>query len=175
MKISSGQKLIITSSMALLLILAASVAFGWLTLNTRITRQALQEARTKLATYSSERQAAGEIKAILDTKRPLVEQIKKTIINHDRPIEFLDQIINLGKTTSNTVVLDYVEQESDTENLAFRITAEGKRNNIFDYLKLVELMPYALLIEDVRWEEVKTEKIDTRLSIYIRVRATSSP
>lgn len=184
MKIYSKQKFILTAAIAAVGVLAAGSAFGWLALHTGIILKNLEEVETKLAAMEYGRKNAYAIRNVLKEKRVITSRIRALFINRDRPIAFLDEITRLGKITGNNVVLDYSEQESDQESLAFRLTVEGAAENTLKYVKLLELMPFALSIESINWQafspadaagNTRDGKLpDTRTLLTIRVKNEKS-
>ena len=178
MSITSRQKLTATALISCISILALGTAFGWLALHTKKITKDVMAVETKLAALEYERKNAHTIEALIETHKPLTERINQTLVSPDRPIAFLEELTELGKQTDNKITLDYSEQESDAKSIVFRITVEGMQKNTFIYLTLLELLPFAITIENINWQNTSSPESairtsDTRMVLTIRVKAKS--
>lgn len=177
MKLSSRKKIILVIFSAAVGASFAGYLFGWLALHTKSITAALEATEAKLALLEYERKTVRQIEKHLDEKKPLVARFRTILVDHARPISFLDSLTELGKITGNKIVLDYAEQESDAESLVFRLTVEGASVSAAKYLKLLELMPYALAVEQMNWQSITTQQksseqiADTRMLLTIRVKS----
>ncbi|MBI2056463.1 MAG: hypothetical protein HYT37_03715 [Candidatus Sungbacteria bacterium] len=175
MKLSSRNKLVLIISGLVLSAGAAGILFSWLTLHITSITADLEAIESKLAILEYERNNIRQIEDSLEEKKPLVTRFHTILVDHNRPIAFLESLTELGKTTGNKITLDYSEQESNQESLVFRLTIEGSASSTAKYLKLLELMPYAITVEHINWQSLAQnsgeQTADTRMLITIRVRS----
>lgn len=174
----ASKKLILTIFVASLFIIASGLLFAWLVIHVQTVTQGLKEVETEIATHEANRTSARKAEVSLEENKDIVARINNTLINHDRPIDFLEELTNLGKNTGNKIVLDYLEQESSADSLVFRITIDGTKASVLNYLTILELTPYVITIENINWLDMTeentgaptTSKADTRLLFTLRVK-----
>lgn len=144
------QKLIIVSVAFSLMISALMGLFSWFSWNINRSEVLIRNIKSKLIALEEERKFARTARAFLKEREPDLKRIDQFAIDRERPVEFIEALENLARKTSNTLALEFDEGRSTAKHLSFRMTLQGEEENAHRYLKLLELLPYFIRIEELR-------------------------
>ena len=134
----------------------------------------LSEIEAQIIELEGERKQTRSLERILEDRGRDLERINAFFVDRERPIKFIEELENLAKTTGNLIALGVDNPTSSGQDLPFRITLDGSEASVSKYLKLFELLPYDIRIEDFSYQKItegdKPAGVDTRLTLQIIVR-----
>ncbi len=154
MRFAVLNKFVVTVVLALVAVSTSFVIFWWLLLYVRNSAMRLGDVESKIAVSEEERKVARAAETFLKEQERDLERIRLFSPNKERPVEFIESIESLGKDTGNSIVLDFDEGRSKGANLVFRITVEGTAQSVRQYLRIMELMPYEIHVEDLAFQRL---------------------
>lgn len=135
--------------------LASAGIFWWLYRAVDNATVELANVRTNLKTLEDDREAARQISAVLENNEIAVERMQKFPVNAQKPLEFIETLEDLARSTGSTAALDLDSQKkSKTDELTLRVTVEGTRSGILTYIKLLELLPHIIHIDEINYQTV---------------------
>lgn len=162
--------------------LVAVLAFGWvygsMALAVNRADSSLAEVEVRIAALETERKQARGLDRIIEERGEDLNRIETFFVDRDHPLEFIERLESLAKTTGNLIALG-VEGTPTASYLTFRITLDGLEANVTNYLKLFELLPYEMRVEEFSLQKISgsslsvsgsTKSSDTRLTAVISVR-----
>ena len=140
---------------------AVSVAvgvFGWLYISmaSAVGRadSSLALVREKVADLERERHLARNFERILGERKEELARIETFFVDHEHPLEFIERLENLAKITGNSPALGVEGSPAERSQLTFRITLDGNETSITQYLKLFELLPYQIGVEEFTMQKI---------------------
>ncbi|OGZ96475.1 MAG: hypothetical protein A2847_00305 [Candidatus Sungbacteria bacterium RIFCSPHIGHO2_01_FULL_50_25] len=146
MKDAQKQKSIIAIAFfgAILLTLAGGTWYLYKTMNG--INSEIQTIKSEIASIESENNVIRDFQQLLTKREPDISRIRALFIEADRPLRFIEAIESLGRTTKNSITLDAQNPKPDSQYFIFRVTAEGKKQNVFQFLTLLEHAPYEITV-----------------------------
>ena len=185
MNFSPLQKLISTIILALLIMGTAAKLYGMLVANITAMNEKNSMLENKIANSEEDQRHAHTLSVLFESRKDAIERIKQIFVNRERPVAFLDDLTSLGNNTGNKIALDYLENESTEALLSFRLTVEGTEGTIIKFLRILELSPYSVAIQELNWEKLNEENVSRnappvppirltlRLTVAVRTRFRS--
>lgn len=113
----------------------------------------LKEIGGKIAALEEDRRRVRILERIMEKREPDFARINAFFVSRERPIDFIEKVEDLAKRTGNAVALA-VEGQANGPELGFRLTVDGNEQSVARYLKLFELLPYALRVEDMVFQRL---------------------
>ncbi|MBI2640413.1 MAG: hypothetical protein HYW91_00830 [Candidatus Sungbacteria bacterium] len=157
-RITQPQKFLMTLVSSILLVGIFIAIFWWLSVNVQGGIEELRRIETEISASEAERKSARAFEELSEARDGDLERIRGFSPNRERPVEFIENLEMAAKDTGNSITLDFDEGRSKTNGrLIFRVTAEGDENGPRNYLKLLELMPYEIRIEDVVFQQITAD------------------
>ena len=134
--------------------------------------RATRDVEEKIASLKQEEQSARAAGTLLQERRADLARITAFLVPKDNPVVFIETIEDLAKTTGNRLELTLNEGGRREQELAFIALVEGTETSVTRYLRLLELLPYAITLDTVRFERVARdgENSGNRLTFGLRVR-----
>lgn len=154
MNLTSSGKFAVTSSAALAAVGVSLVIFFMLSRYVSTSAARFEEIEFRISTLEEERKFADLAKNFLVERAGDLERVRRFSPNRERPVELIEAFEALARKTGNSSVLDFDEEKSKTAGLVFRVTVDGTEKNIRRYLKLLELMPYQISVEDLTFQQL---------------------
>lgn len=147
--LSSWQKLFLTAA----IFLAVAVFWVWLWTGffyrVKNAGATLQDLKGQIPALEEKRKLAGEMQFLFKNRTEDLEKIRSFLVSKERPVVFLENLEETARKTRNRIAINFDEGKSKDQNLFFRLTLEGGEENVLKYLRLLELMPYKLKVEEV--------------------------
>lgn len=132
------------------------------------------EIQTGLASLEEARRDAGKAEALMERRREDFIRISNFFVDRERPVAFIEDIEKLARLTGNEISLTIAEGAGARDAILFRITIDGTDGSVFKMLKLMELMPYHLTINDIAFQRSRQDNRSiARLLISFTVKAKS--
>lgn len=133
--------------------------FWWLYRAVDSASIGLTDVRTNLKTLEDEREAAKQISAVLENNEIAIDRMQKFPVNAQNPLEFIETLEDLARSTGSIATLDLDSQKnSKADELIFRVTVEGVRSGILTYIKLLELLPHIIRIDEINYQATTDNK-----------------
>lgn len=154
MRLTPRQNIILT----LILALVAVSPFGWVYVSMAASvanaSASLREIGGRIAALEEERRQVRALEKMLEDRGADFARIDAFFVNRDRPVDFIEQVEDLARRTQNTLVLGVEGPADNSGELGFRLTIDGSQSTVSRYLKLFELLPYALRVEDLVFQRI---------------------
>lgn len=144
------------AALILVFFLAGTIfVFGRLIFGVLAADSNISDLRSQIALLEEERARARKVGSFLDEREEEVGRIVGFLVSEDRPINFVEKLEDMARRTNNKMLLDLSGDlnKKGGDVIAFRMTLEGSSKSVFDYLKLLELLPHLINIESVVWEK----------------------
>lgn len=153
MKLTPLQKLIYASTFSLLTLVGGVSGLWLLSRSVTRTQDSIQRIRSEILMLEEERKFARVVQSFLDKRGDDIAGLDKIFIDRERPVEFIETLENLARTTGNRLTIEFNEGVSTKTILSFRLTIEGAESSTKKYLELLELLPYIIKIENLSFQK----------------------
>lgn len=166
-------KIFITSFISVLLL--GFLAWSFVRLNNwaLTLRVKLNEIHADVFFAEHERKAVRLAEATIADREEDFGRINKIFVSKEKPVEFVEDLETLAKTSGNLFVIDLDENKSaEGKDLFFRLAVDGTQNSVTRYLKALELMPYNISIKELNFQRIDSDKSSHRMSLLISVEST---
>lgn len=175
MKIGTREKFTLTLIISVVLVGALFWFYAYMTSSVRQAGSNLAEIEAEITSLEEERKQARIVERILEKRGEDIARVNAFLVSRERPIQFIEELEGLAKATGNLMALAVDSPAGGGGDLLFRITLDGTEAGVSKYLKLFELLPYDIRIEDFSFQKItegdKPAGTDTRLTLQIGVKA----
>lgn len=154
MRFNHRQKLLLTVILSLITVSIFGLVLGWLFIRVKKASVALKETADKIALLETERKTARETQILFKVRAEDLTKINRFFVDRERPVEFIENLEKIAQKTKGQIVIDFDEGRSKEKNLFFRLTVDGSEAGTRKYLKLLELMPYKIGVENVTFQKI---------------------
>lgn len=168
--------------MAVLLFSSVGViAFGWgfarLIRGIENTRTGILATKIRIRAIEGEERRSRAISQLLGERQDDLNRVYRTFVDRSQPVAFIEDLENLATTSHIVLLLDLDTSRAREKELAFRLTVDGSSRATDRFLKLLELMPYPLEVEEMSVQrlsgDTKKDAATHRSVLIIRVRTSS--
>lgn len=167
------KNLIVTIFFSSLFVLLSGWVFVWLVLQVWSVSFDIQVAKSKAAALELERKEVRSMNMLFEERREAIERFSKFFVNYREPVEFIETLEDLARKTGNILSIDLALGSPGLKELPLRLNIEGSEKNVLRYLKLLELLPYQILVEDIGFQNILSTPgvslVSHRLQLSIRV------
>lgn len=118
----------------------------------------LNDLEREIAQREQGRTSLKSMSGIITTRQSDLDRISNFLIDHSQPVYFVEQLEALAKDTHNIFTIDIDEGKSSDQNTFFRLTVEGTESSAFTYLKLLELMPYRIEVQEIILQSISPDE-----------------
>jgi hypothetical protein len=170
MRLTIMHKLTATTGAALIVI--GILVWAMLFLASKIDgmQSHITQTKTAISSLENQRRHMSSLTRIVEERQRDFERINSYFVDSDRPITFIETLEDLARRTENSITLDTGTSIGREETLAFNIMIEGTQESTLRYIKLVELLPYELTIENFNIVlQPAREGTNAKLNAAIRV------
>ena len=163
-------------SLSILSIVILIIGTSYLYHRVNLVKAEIQEIKSGIASIEAENDAIRNFQMIRSSHAADIKRIRAFFIEKDQPLDFIETIESLGRSTHTKLTLDALPTTNKTTSLTFRIVAEGNEKDVFRFLSLVELAPYQITIHSFAVNQVAElgpvtpEAAKTQLSFTIEVK-----
>lgn len=156
MHFNSAHKLIFTSIVSFVVVGILAVTFWRVFSDVRDAAGDLSLIESRIADLENDHRTALAVSEVLKEKSSDLERIGRFLIDRERPVGFIEDLERLAEFTGNKVAIDVVSSEKgrSPDILNFRLTIEGEEKDVFRYLRLLELAPYEISVEDFAYQKI---------------------
>lgn len=160
MNISRSQKLI--GEIILWTGLAAVLFWSFGRMGDKVEKlsASLTGIESRISSAEEERKTAELMKDFLKDNASDLEKIKGVSVTRDRPVEFVEKLEELAGQTNTLVSLDLDENKSRDRDLFFRLAVDGNETTVRKYLKLLELLPYEIKVNEISLQKFASSAED---------------
>lgn len=148
MRLAPFHKFIATISFSALSVGVLAWIFFWTMHATDRIRLEIAQINSDSAALGAEREHALVFARLADERPQDFERIAGYAVDPENPVAFIETLEGLAKKTNNQIKLDVGAATISEGELPFSISLEGAKNDVLKYLKLVELLPYELRVEN---------------------------
>lgn len=142
----------------ILVVIISAGLFWWFSGTIDSSFAKLGSIRARIQLLEEEREAVRELASLLESREQTVARIRKFLVHRDEPLEFIEMLENVAKATGNAAALDFdLEKSKKGDELAFRVTIDGAHSDIFRYIRLMELLPYHIRIDEIAYQKLSGE------------------
>lgn len=144
-------KLFTKSIIALVLTLAlVGLVFGF---KFMVNKKATQvgELSQSVALASHKRDNLSQLQNKLSGLDSQIFKVDSFVVSADNLVLFIENLERLGQATGVEVLVDSVQE---TGGVIFLVKASGPFNSLYRLISLIEVMPYPVLIEDLKLESL---------------------
>ncbi len=135
----------------------------------------IQTVKSQAAALEMERIEAHSMSVLFEERSEAIERISKFFINYREPVEFIEALEDLARKTGTALSIDLALSVPGAQELPLRLNIEGSEKNILRYFKLLELLPYRILIEEIGFQSIlsspEASLASHRLQLSIRASA----
>lgn len=153
MKLTPLQKLIYAATFSFLTLGGGMGGLWLLSRSVTRTQASIQRIRNEILMLEEERRFARAVQSFLDKRGDDIAGLDKIFIDRERPVEFIETVENLARTTGNRLTIEFNEGVSTKTILSFRLTIEGAESSTKKYLELLELLPHIIKIENLSFQK----------------------
>lgn len=161
MKFGARQKFFLTIVLSLVGLSFLSLVLIILLNQAKTASAVLRRSAEKIAELEIKRKLADEMRVLIKDRVEDLARINKFFVDRERPVDFIESLEEMAKKTKNRVAIDFNEARSKSKNLFFKLTIEGSENSVRKYLKLLELMPYKIRVEDLTFQKITISETPT--------------
>lgn len=133
----------------------------------------IQVAKSRAAALEMKRKEARAMSTLFEERREAIERFSKFFVNYREPAEFIETLEDLARKTGVILSIDLALGAPGVNELPLRLNIEGSEKNVLRYLKLLELLPYKILVEDIGFQSILSAPgallASHRLQLSIRV------
>lgn len=147
MRFTPLQKFVFTVSLAIVGVGLLAWFFWWTVRTVDSVRLEIAEINSRIASREEQRKSVLAFARLVEGRPHDFERIVGHLIDPSNPVTFIEALEGLAKKTQNKIKLDVGSATISEGELIFNVAVEGTKQNVFKYLKLVELLPYELTIE----------------------------
>ena len=115
------------------------------------------DIRQKIDTLAEDRQRARASETLLTERESDISRISAFFLDRSNPIAFIEAVERAAEKTGATITLDIDEQAGGDNALRFRLALEGGENVLYDFVRVLELLPYKIEIQDMLFQNVSSE------------------
>ncbi len=171
MKFNLRQKFLATVIVASLLV----GVFGWLYVSmvsaVRRADSGLLKVEASIAGLERERRQARIFERTAEEREKDLARIENFFIDHERPLELIERLEGLAKVTGSLIALNVESPTAGGRDLNFRITLDGFESNVAKYVRLFELLPYEIKVQELILQKVEgSRESDSRLTMLVVVK-----
>lgn len=148
MRLTSLHKLIITISFAVVIVGILVWLLLWAMDAVDDTRLEIVQINSRIAAREEQRKHALFFTRLVNRRPHDFERIVKYFVDPANPIVFIETLERLAKQTQNHIKLDVGSATVSEGELIFNVLAGGTKESVLKYLRLVELLPYELRVEN---------------------------
>ena len=163
-------------SLSILSIVMLAVGTLYLYHRVKLIKAEIEQIKSGIASIEAENDAIRNFQMIRSSRATDIERIRAFFIEKDRPLDFIETIESLGRSTKIKLLLDALPPTDKTASLTFRVIAEGSEKDVSRFLSLVELMPYEITIhsfavnQTAELEPLTPETAKTQLSFTVEAK-----
>lgn len=155
------------------------IVFGWsflrLIQGVENTRAAILATKIQIHEVEGEERRSRVATQLLEERQDDLNRIYRTFVDGSQPVAFIEDLENLATTSRVTLLLDLDLSRARERELAFRLTIDGSSNSTDRFLKLLELIPYPLDVEEMSVQRLSGDikGVTHRSVLIIRVKTSS--
>lgn len=172
------KNLIATILFSSIFVILSVWVFVWFALRVWDMPFDIQVAKSRAAALDMERKEARAMSILFEERREAIERFSKFFVNYREPVGFIETLEDLARKTGVILAIDLALGAPGANELPLRLNIEGSERNVLRYLRLLELLPYQILVEDIGFQSVLSAPdvslASHRLQLSIRV-STLSP
>jgi len=150
-------KLAITLVVSLLVLSFLGWVFWSMYRSVGILRDDLNSLEARTISSEKEREGARLTRLLEKENNVAVERIKSFFVDRTSPVKLVEELENAAKMSKNDFSINLDENLSKGKDMFFRLTVAGTEAGIKRYLKLLELAPYHLRIEEFIFQKMEAE------------------
>lgn len=144
----------------------ASAAFFWyVSAQVRAVGTELERIEAEIASREEERTSARNSEELRERRSEDISRLETFFVDRERPVAFIEALEDLSRKTGNAISLGADEKSSRSGWIAFRLIVEGTPDKTLGYLKLLELMPYRIEIDDLAFRRDANAQLILALQI----------
>lgn len=140
--------------LAVLLIVLMGWGFWSLMTSAAGSRQNLNDLESQTISIDTSREAARIASAIIRNRQNDIQRVNNFFVDKNKPINFVEDLESSAKRLGNDFIIDLDEGRSKGGLVYFRLTVSGTEKSTRQYLKLLELMPYKISIEEMEYQDL---------------------
>lgn len=163
---------------ALSLLLPIALISAWVWLSFFVQKELITAAdiTTQTLILEQERSRRDQSQHILSTDIQDIKRINDFFADHQRPVQFLQDMEQTAELTSNNLLITPGSGEQIENTLAFNFEIDGTAQSVFQFLRALEYAPYSITTNEFTFQRLspKTDAIaqgapTARLNVSIRV------
>lgn len=155
LKSSKGKFIVTVSAAPIIFFLILYFVMGWLFTEIRNASYSVSGGEASLIFLDKRAATAEENKKAIEGITRDIERMKRASFNKEHPLEFIETLENIARLSGGLVEITPVEDKNSLN--IFLVSAVGNFPNIFKFLKLLEVMPYEIFIEEANFEKNSSE------------------
>ena len=157
LRISPSRKFAAVSAAAFIVVALAAGGFVQAVGTIRRDEYVRNATRQKINDLADERRRSRLSEGLLRERLEDIRRIGAFFVDRRSPIAFIEAVETAAARTENTIVLDVDESASGESALHFRLTVEGREDNLLRFARFLELLPYAIDIQDLIFQKTAAD------------------
>ncbi|MDZ4299800.1 MAG: hypothetical protein U1A26_02675 [Candidatus Sungbacteria bacterium] len=150
---ASYRRYVLTIIVSALIVAGLVGMLWWLWRMIEVSRAMLEESQSRAAILKDQRSQARILAGLLKKRADDLERVRALLILYrDRPVAFVEAIEALAQRTGTFVKLTIDSNNQEAMILAFHAVITGSEASVRTMLRAVELMPYHVSIDELRFQ-----------------------
>ena len=150
--VSLFQRFLLTSALLAMIILACGASYWWMYTAIGGFSGSLDAIAEKIASREQDRVMASHIGTTLKKHDAQLARIAGFLVSKTQPVNFIEDLEAIGRTTNSNVKVTANEASDSADMLVFHIASDGTSDGLRRMVRLIELMPYRVTIDDVSYQ-----------------------
>ena len=150
--LSLFQRFLLTSAFLAVIIVACGAGYWWMYASIGGFSGSLDAIAEKIASREQDRVKANHVGTTLKKRASELARINGLFVSKTQPVNFIEDLEAIGRATGSDVKVAANEAGDSTDMLVFHLTASGSSSGLRRMVRLIELMPYEVVIDDVSYQ-----------------------
>ena len=146
------QRFVLMGALLGIVILACGAGYWWMYTGIGRFSGSVDALAEKISSHDQDRIRANHIGATLKQREQEIARIRGLSVSRTQPINFIEDLEAIGRATGSTVKVTANEAIDGADVLIFHIASDGSSSNFRRMVRLIELMPYKVAIDDVSYQ-----------------------
>ena len=161
-RIPPSQKFAVAAAASFVVVALSSWGFVRAVVGVQQGHGVQADIRQKIGTLAEERGRARASEALLTEREDDIRRISAFFLDRRNPIAFIEAVEHVAEKTGTTITLEIDEQAGGDHALRFRLALEGRENALYGFVRVLELLPYKIDIQDMLFQNVSSESTPPR-------------
>lgn len=147
------RKIATTYVIAGLLLLSSVAVLVLISRGLQQSRERIIQTASQAAALEEERKLARLAEDIFDGYNSEISRIERFLVKKDAPVDFIEELEGLARSTGTSLLISSAGGSTLGGFLPLRLEIKGGGDGVLRFLKLLELMPHDIRVEEINWNK----------------------